>query len=109
VRKVAKAQEAKKGQLGSTNRSRCPRSDSHQWWMTFVSRKPHGRKTMKLLLAAFVSFVLALSFGAASVAAGPFKDGEAAYDRGDYTTALRLYRPIAEQGNSYAQYEIGRM
>jgi uncharacterized protein len=64
---------------------------------------------MKLLLAAFVSFVLALSFGAATVAAGPFKDGEAAYDRGDYTTALRLYRPIAEQGNSYAQYEIGRI
>jgi TPR repeat protein len=64
---------------------------------------------MKLILAALISFVLALSFGAATVAAGPFKDGEAAYDRGDYTTALRLYRPIAEQGNSYAQYEIGRM
>jgi len=56
-----------------------------------------------------LALVLALSFATAPVAAGPFEDGEASYERGDYTTALRLYRPLAEQGNASAQFEIGRM
>jgi hypothetical protein len=28
----------------------------------------------------------------------PFEDGVAAYERGDYATAMRLWRPLAEQG-----------
>jgi TPR repeat protein len=27
-----------------------------------------------------------------------FEDGMAAYQRGDYATAMRLWRPIADQG-----------
>jgi TPR repeat protein len=41
--------------------------------------------------------------------AGLFEDGKAAYDRGDYNTALRLYRPLVEQGNASAEFEFGRM
>ncbi len=36
-----------------------------------------------------------------------FQAGDEAYDRGDYTTALREWRPLAEQGVVEAQYNIG--
>jgi TPR repeat protein len=47
--------------------------------------------------AALVALVLS-PFRAAPVAAGQFEDGKAAYDGGDYATALRLWRPLADQG-----------
>ena len=33
----------------------------------------------------------------------------AAYDKGDYATALRLWRPLAEQGDVRAQTNLGLM
>jgi uncharacterized protein len=42
-------------------------------------------------------------------AADPFEDGQAAYDRGDYATALKLWRPLAEHGAVEAQYNLGVM
>ena len=50
----------------------------------------------RIALAALVMF-LGL---AAPVAAGPYEDGVAAYHRGDYATALRLWRPLAEEANA---------
>ncbi len=47
------------------------------------------------------------STGAA--AAGLFEEAAAAYGRGDYGTALRLFRPLADQGNAQAQYSLGFM
>jgi hypothetical protein len=44
-----------------------------------------------------------------SVAVSPFEDAAAAYDRGDYATALRLYRPLADQGDAPAQNDLGLM
>jgi TPR repeat protein len=41
------------------------------------------------------------------VLAGPYEDGDAAYKRGDYSTALRLWRPLAEQGHAKAQNNLG--
>ena len=38
-----------------------------------------------------------------------FEDGIAAYDRGDYATALRLWQPLAEEGDPYAQNNLGFM
>jgi len=52
--------------------------------------------------------VLALSF-AAPVAAGTLEDGVAANDSGDYATALRLWRPLADQGTAAAQNSLGFM
>jgi len=37
------------------------------------------------------------------------EEGEAAYKRGDYATALRECQPLAEQGNHVAQMMLGRM
>ena len=64
---------------------------------------------MKLTLKhALAAIILVFSF-AVPVAAGPLEDAVAAYNTGDYTTALRLIRPLAEQGDSGAQLKIGYM
>ena len=47
--------------------------------------------------------------GSAGALAGPFEDGMAAYNRGDYMPAIRLFRPLAGQGNARAQHLIGVM
>jgi TPR repeat protein len=39
--------------------------------------------------------------------AGPFEDANAAFGRGDYATALRLWRPLAEQGDTRSQGMLG--
>jgi uncharacterized protein len=41
--------------------------------------------------------------------AGPFEDGMAANQRGDYAAALADWRPLADQGNPDAQFRIGAM
>jgi TPR repeat protein len=33
--------------------------------------------------------------------------GDGAYKRGDFATAMREWRPLAEQGNADAQYNLG--
>jgi hypothetical protein len=38
--------------------------------------------------------------------AGQLEDGQEAWDREDYKTALKLLRPLAEQGNAEAQYNL---
>jgi len=58
--------------------------------------------------AGCVALLLSLSL-IASAAAGPFEDGMTAHNRGDYATALRFWRPLAEQGNPAAQVLLGGM
>ena len=55
-----------------------------------------------------IGFVLALSF-ALPVAAQDFQKDLDAYSRGDYATALHEWRPLAEQGVTVAQFELGLM
>ena len=51
--------------------------------------------------------LLALApFGTAT--AGPLEDGQAAFQKGDFATALQIFRPLAEQGNAEAQYNLDR-
>jgi uncharacterized protein len=59
--------------------------------------------TLKHVVAAIV---LVLGF-AAPAAAGPLEDADAAIRRRDYATAVRLVRPLAEQGDANAQYNLG--
>lgn len=59
----------------------------------------------RLLLTATTA--LLLSVGAAR--AGPMDDGVAAYQRGDYATALQIFRSLAAQGNASAQNGLGLM
>jgi TPR repeat protein len=44
-----------------------------------------------------------------NLSAGPLEDGIAAYQRGDFATALRLFQPLAEQGDASAQSNLGVM
>ena len=53
----------------------------------------------------FAAFLLSAS----GAQAGPWEDGMAAYNRGDYLPAIRLFRPLAENGNRKAQNLIGAM
>ena len=53
----------------------------------------------------FAAFLLSAS----GAQAGPWEDGMAAYNRGDYLPAIRLFRPLAENGNRKAQNVIGAM
>jgi TPR repeat protein len=58
--------------------------------------------------AAVAALIFAVGFAGLAVA-GPYEDGVAAYEKGDYATALRVWRPLAEQGNAMAQYNLGVM
>jgi TPR repeat protein len=61
---------------------------------------------IKLLRAA--AFLLCMAV-AAPVMAQNFDEGFAAFQAGDYATALQEWRPLAEQGHLSAQYNLGRM
>ena len=61
------------------------------------------RPMLRALTLAVLLIVTALP-----VTAG-FKEGIAAYERGDYTTALREMKPLAEQGDAKAQNYLGQM
>jgi len=45
----------------------------------------------------------------AGTLAGPFEEGVAAYDRGDYETAMRLWQNLADRGDGGAQNNLGVM
>ncbi len=50
-----------------------------------------------------LAFAVALLIGLATPSQADYQAGVAAYERGDYATALREFRSLAEQGNSDAQ------
>ena len=57
-----------------------------------------------------VAVMIALLLGIVQWAsAGPFEDGLDAATRGDFATALKLWRPLANQGNAEAQAYLGWM
>ncbi len=59
---------------------------------------------MKRVISAVVVLI-----GLAAPAWAGFDEGVAAYERGDYETALREFRPLAEQGQARAQVNLGLM
>ena len=77
------------------------------YWCGVCSAR--GRRAMKQRIKIiFIGGVLALAlFGVAM--AGPLEDGAAAFQRGDYATAMSFCRPLADQGNADAQALIGVM
>ncbi len=58
---------------------------------------------LALIAALYGGFTLGLT---APAWAG-WDEGVAAYERGDYATALREWRPLAEQGDADAQHNLG--
>jgi uncharacterized protein len=64
---------------------------------------------MTFTLRHAITAILVLLSIAAPVAAGPLEDGNAAYSRGDYKTAMRILRPLADQGDGMAEAIVGLM
>jgi uncharacterized protein len=61
---------------------------------------------MNRTCTAVGALILAIGlFG--SVVAEPYEDGLAAFMRGDHVTAMRIFRPLAEQGDAKAQVALG--
>ena len=58
-----------------------------------------------ILRSGFLALAVILAL-AVPVNAGPFEDGVAAYNRGNYATALEIWRPIAERGVTQAQFNF---
>jgi TPR repeat protein len=61
-----------------------------------------------IVRAGITAAVLSLGLAAPS-AAGPFEDGLVAYGRGQYSTAIQRWWPLANQGDSHAQNNLGVM
>ena len=59
----------------------------------------------RLLLSIVVGLALMLALPVLA----DFQAGQDAYKRGDYDTALKEFRPLAEQGHAGAQYNLGVM
>jgi hypothetical protein len=62
---------------------------------------------MRWLSLLIASFAIAAASGAAF--ALPQPEAEAAYARGDYETAFKLWLPLAMEGSAQAQLNVGRM
>ena len=58
---------------------------------------------LSLLIAAIAIVLSGTAF------ALPQPDAEAAYARGDYATAFKIWLPLAEQGSAQAQLNVARM
>lgn len=56
--------------------------------------------------APFPLLLLLLSLAAPPLAAGPLEDGRQAFQGGDYKAALELWRPLADDGDPRAQYNL---
>jgi TPR repeat protein len=64
---------------------------------------------MKKRTIVIGAVVTAHLLGTLAAFAGPWEDGMAAYNRGDYVPAIRVFRALAEQGNAKAQNVLGVM
>ncbi|MGA8963035.1 MAG: hypothetical protein WB525_00965, partial [Pseudolabrys sp.] len=62
---------------------------------------------MKLMTKHAVAVIIFVLGFATPVVAGPLEAADAAVKRRDYSTAVRLVRPLAEQGDANAQYNLG--
>jgi TPR repeat protein len=61
-------------------------------------------------LTATIFLTIAVLLGSAGVSeSADFQKGVTAYESGDYATALREFKTLAEQGNADAQYNLGLM
>jgi TPR repeat protein len=61
-------------------------------------------------LTATICVTIAVLLGSAGVSwSAEFKKGATTYQSGDYLTALREWKPLAEQGDASAQFKLGWM
>ena len=72
-------------------------------WNRF-SKRPAYRSMLQTTLSIIAVSLLTVVLGCSD-----YQDGMAAYKRRDYETALKKLRPLAEKGNSKAQFQLGWM
>jgi len=63
----------------------------------------------KRMVVGGLMILAAQILGGAGAVAGPWEDGMAAYNRGDYVPAMQVFRAMAHQGNVKAQSVLGVM
>jgi uncharacterized protein len=66
------------------------------------------RHFAKLLRITLTALLMQIAVVGAAVAATN-ADAQIAYNKGDFATALRIYRELAERGDAVSQYALGRM
>ena len=79
----------------------------HDCLLVIEHNQEQSCQTMKLKRA--IAAIVLVSAFAAPMAAGTFEDAVDAHARGDYAKALRLIRPLANDGNATAQFNLGVM
>jgi TPR repeat protein len=104
---------------GSSKRSRCEareksilRPRSGQARCVFTDTSKRGRQAQRRRWAFFNSLLLAVLYflcASSFAASSPFDDASAAYERGDYVHAIKLFHQLAEQGHQWAQRRLGSM
>ena len=62
-----------------------------------------------MLVRMLAGLVVAVAMMAGGAVAGPYEDGVAVANRGDYARALELWTPLAEQGVARALNNLGSM
>lgn len=67
-----------------------------------------GVKVLRALLARAAAGMVLILMLASPSAAGPFADGQAAYDKGNLEEARRLWMPLASSGDPKVQFQIGQ-
>src|SRR6187549_13512 len=80
-----------------------------RFWLALY--KPHNimrracvNFTILLTVCAMLEYLLSRP-----LIAGPLEDGQAAFARADYATALQKWKLLAERGNAVAQFRLGLM
>lgn len=67
-----------------------------------------GRWAQSSALVRIILVVL-IALPTSFARAGDFNDGLRAANRGDYATAMREWKPLAEEGNPNAQFNVGQL
>ena len=75
--------------------------------MKFACHRKHGR-LMNAFIVISAAVILTLDL-ITPLSAGTLEDAATARERGDYSTALRLFRLLAEKGDPRAQSNLGVM
>jgi uncharacterized protein len=73
-----------------------------------TSERPAMCRHLVLLRTILAASLLSVAIAGAAIA-GPIEDGETAFGRGDWATAMRLWRPLADQGVAAAQQRVGTL
>lgn len=68
-----------------------------------------GNGKVKMGVKAIVCAAMLWLCLAVPALAGPFEDGLVAYQQKDYATAVRLWCPLAGQGDAAVQFNLGFM